>query len=138
MSAMLRFTVLTPDGPIIESEAVQKVRVRLADSSLLSVYPYHAPLMAETLDGDVLYMVDEQEKHVCLRSGIFFVHENVVTIHTGGKMGDEPSSVGAEVEEKQERRFDRLAAALMSTLRAHPQRIADEYQVLDSEPDGEV
>jgi F0F1-type ATP synthase epsilon subunit len=137
MSAMLRFTVLTPDGPIIESETVQKVRVRLADSSLLSVYPYHAPLMAETLDGNVLYTVDGQEKHVRLRSGIFFVRENVVTIHTGGTMEDDPSSVAVEVEEKHEQRFDRLAAALMSTLRAHPPRIADEYQALDSEPDVE-
>lgn len=133
MSVTLRLTVLTPDGSIVESQAVTKVRVRLVDGKLLSVYPYHAPLIAETLEGEVVYVIEEEEKRLCLRSGIFFVSENCVTVLTGGKLEYEAPQMPTETEERRTEHFDRLAATLMSTLRAHPQHVPEESSVSDVE-----
>ncbi len=135
MSANLRFSVLTPDGPIVDSQTVKKVRVRLMDGKLLSVYPYHAPLIAETLDGEVVYVVGTQEKRLNLRSGVFFVSEARVMIYTGGKLENELPQGPEKGEEKRTDRFDRLAAALMSGLHAHPQHIPDKSPALDSDLD---
>jgi F0F1-type ATP synthase epsilon subunit len=133
MSDTLHFSVLTPDGPLADMDAVKKVRVRLVDGALLSVYPYHAPLIAETMGGEVTYVVEEQEKRLRLRSGIFFVCDNSVTLYTGGEIDSESPHALAETEEYQAERFDRLAATLMSTLRAHPQRVSGDMQPGDSE-----
>lgn len=129
----LRFVVLTPDGSLVEMAAVKKVRVRLVDGALLSVYPHHAPLIAETMEGEVTYVAEEQEERLSLRSGIFFVCDNSVTLYTGGEIDSESPHALAETEEYQVERFDRLAATLMSTLRAHPQRVSGDRQPGDFE-----
>ena len=133
MPELLSFTVLTPSGPLVDVQEVMKVRVRLVDKGLLSVYPHHAPLIGETLSGEVLFIVGDQERRLNLRSGILFVWENSVSVYTSGKLGDESAELPAEGEVGQAERFDRLASVLMSTLRAHPQRVLRRSQPSDSE-----
>ena len=132
MPADLRFTVLTPSGPLVQDQEVSKVRVRLVDGGLLSVYPYHDPLIAETMPGRVLYVSEGSEEHLQLNGGIFFVCENTVTLYTSGRVGEESDQVGVENGWEGMERFDRLTEVLLSTLQAHPQRIPDEVGSEDS------
>ena len=126
MPAELRFTVLTPSGPLVRDPEASKVRVRLVGGGLLSVYPYHAPLMAETMTGEVLYVSKGSEERLQLNGGIFFVCENTVTLYTSGRVGGESDQAGVGNEREGMERFDRLTEVLLSTLQAHPQRFPDE------------
>jgi F0F1-type ATP synthase epsilon subunit len=133
MPELLSFTVVTPSGSLVDVQEVRKVRVRLVDKGLLSVYPYHAPLIGETLSGEVLFIVGDQERRLNLRSGILFVRENSISVYTSGELGEESTESRAEDEAERAERFDRLASVLMSTLRARPQRVSRRSQPSDSE-----
>jgi F0F1-type ATP synthase epsilon subunit len=133
MPAELSFTVLTPSGALIQDQRVRKVRVRLMDGGLLSVYPHHATLIGETMTGEVLYVSEGREEHLRLEGGIFFVVDNTVSLYTSGRVGEKSEQAGPINEEDGRARFDRLASVLMSTLQAHPPQDSSDGAVEDSE-----
>ena len=51
----MRLTVLTPAETLLEVEGVKWVRVQLADGGRISIWPGHAPLLAETVAAALRY-----------------------------------------------------------------------------------
>ena len=128
----MRLTVLTPAETLLEVEGVKWVRVQLADGGGISIWPGHAPLLAETVaaelryaDGPVPSQGDAPQSNVegtgehtlDLEGGIVQVQRDHVTILTSGALrhavtGRPPGG------DEDEARFDRLARALLTTLGA--------------------
>jgi F0F1-type ATP synthase epsilon subunit len=107
----LRLTVLTPSATVIDAEQVQWVHVKLAETKPLTVWPGHAPLLAETTS-EALRYADESGSHtVDLPAGVLQVRENTVTLFLAGTLGEQ-----AWPEEEGER-FDRLADTMLA---GHP------------------
>lgn len=119
--AGLHLTILTPDRTLLDVGDASRVRARLVDDALLSVYPGHAPLIAETLPGPVEYDTETGYGQLNVAEGILQVTADGVTVLTSGlERGDAP------VERPEgDRRFDRLARQLMMGLQAPPQPGAD-------------
>jgi len=122
MAALLRLIVLTPDRTLLDVTEATKVRVRLADDALLSIYPGHAPLIAETLPGPVAYDTVAGYGQLAIAEGILQVAAGEVTVLTSGLQREEPPLTTVEGDQ----RFDRLAKQLLMGLQAQPQTAADE------------
>ena len=120
MPERLHFTVLTPERVLLDVAAVRSLRVLLADGGWLSVYPGHAPLLAETVAGPVFYVTAAGTEEIALAEGIFSVSRDGVAIFTDG-LAEAPSAqqVAPSVAEADAATFDRLARTLMVTLGAH-------------------
>jgi len=117
----LRFVVLTPEKALLDVGGVRKVRVLLADGGWLSVYPGHAPLLAETVAGPVAYVTESGDAEIALTEGIVRIGDGTVTIFVGGLIGA-ASMLDIELDDDEENEmleFDRLAHVLMVTLGAH-------------------
>ena len=61
MARSLHLHVLTPAETLLRADA-QWVHVRLADGAGISIYPEHAPLLAETLTASLRY-ADSSGEH---------------------------------------------------------------------------
>ena len=121
MADPLRFVVLTPEKALLDVGGVRKVRVLLADGGWLSVYPGHAPLLAETVAGPVAYVTESGDAEIALTEGIVRIGDGTVTIFVGGLIGA-ASMLDIELDDDEENEmleFDRLAHVLMVTLGAH-------------------
>ncbi len=114
----LHLTVLTPAETLLDVEEVAWVQARLADGGPISIYPGHAPLLAETVTAPLRYADGSGEHTLDLEAGILHVDHDGVMIFTSGLAqpceGPQPSQ-GSDEE-----RFDRLARALLTTLQAQP------------------
>ena len=121
---LLRFVVLTPERTLLDVTGVRKVRILLSDGAWLSVYPGHAPLLAEAVAGAVTYVTDAGEREIALTESIVRIGNGAVTIFTGGLAGDASIlSVDAGAAEDKGVEFDRLAQVLMVTLGAHTSEV---------------
>jgi F0F1-type ATP synthase epsilon subunit len=103
---LLRLRVWSPAETLAEVEGVQWVHVELSEARPLTIWPGHAPLLAET-SGGARYADDQGTQTIELPPGILQVHENEVLILVGGVL--QPIQEEAE-------RFERLAGALLKTL----------------------
>ncbi len=119
MPDLLRFSVLTPDKTLLDVANVRKVRLRLADHGLLSIYPRHAPLLGETFAGPVTYTTAEGDETISLSESILQIFENDVTLFSGGELTASAAPTGAD-DEADAAHFDRLARVLMQSLQALP------------------
>lgn len=136
MPDLLRLSVLTPGKTLLDVANVSKVRLKLADGGWLSIYPRHAPLLAETLAGPVTYTIRADEQTISLSESILQVAENDVTLFTGGELAaftamtgegeDEDASDAADAAS--DAHFDRLARVLMLSLQASPAETSDEFE----------
>ncbi len=116
MTKSLSFTVLSPDSVIFEAENVTKVRARLRGDTWLSVYPGHAPLLAETLPGKLEYEINEHQSELILSAGILQVKQNHITVFVSkAHLADDnmDDSDAGRVE-----RYDKLSRMLMQSLDA--------------------
>lgn len=129
MARTLRLTVLTPAETLLDLGQAAWVQVRLADGGPIGVYPGHAPLLAETITAPLRYADPSGEHVVDLEAGILQVDGDGVTVFTSGshraREGSQPpldseSGAGAGSGEM---RFDRLARALLTAVRAQPEEI---------------
>ena len=120
MRDSLHFVVLTPERTLLDVIDVRKVRILLADGAWLSVYPGHAPLVAEMVAGEVTYVTDSGESEIALTEGIVRIGDGAVMVFTGGLV-DVASArhVGMDDTVDEVGEFDRLAQVLMVTLGAH-------------------
>lgn len=113
----LRLTVLTLAETLLDVEEVAWVRARLADGGGISIYPGHAPLLAETVTAPLRYANGSGEHVLELEAGILQVDRDGVTIFTSGL------TQTSEVSE--DKRFDRLARTLLTAMPAQPGDVLD-------------
>lgn len=113
----LRLTVLTLAETLLDVEEVAWVRARLADGGGISIYPGHAPLLAETVTAPLRYANGSGEHVLELEAGILQVDRDGVTIFTSGL------TQTSEVSE--DKRFDRLARTLLTAVPAQPGDVLD-------------
>jgi F0F1-type ATP synthase epsilon subunit len=114
--------VLTPVKTLIEAVGVAWAQIELADGGPIRIYPGHAPLLAETVDGHLRYADESGEHSLDLLAGILSTNLDGVTVLTAGRVEagstleweaegtPEDSKVG---EGAQEVRFERLVQALL-------------------------
>lgn len=116
MARHLRLTVLTPERVLLEVPNATKVRLRLADGGWLSIYPGHAPLIAETVVGPLQYETEEETGEVLLDAGVLQVTgaHQVVVLATSLESGQEAEIV----EEGDQFSCGRLAVHLLNSLQA--------------------
>ncbi|MCJ7549296.1 MAG: hypothetical protein MUQ30_06420 [Anaerolineae bacterium] len=117
MSRSLRLTVLTPDRVLLAVNSATRVRMKLADDAWLSVYPNHAPLIAEVLPGPVQYDADAESGELSIAEGIVQVTAGQVTVLTSGL---QRGPRAPETRAASDQQFDRLAKQLLTSLRAQP------------------
>lgn len=72
--------VLSVSGELLRLEKVGSVRVLLDDGSSLGIRPGHAPLIAATRGGDLVYELETGPQSVPIPAGILNVKDNVVSI----------------------------------------------------------
>lgn len=113
----LRLTVLTLAETLLDVEEVAWVRARLADGGGISIYPGHAPLLAETVTAPLRYANGSGEHVLELEAGILQVDRDGVTIFTSGL------TQTSEVSE--DKRFDRLARTLLTAVPPQPGDVLD-------------
>jgi F0F1-type ATP synthase epsilon subunit len=128
---LLRLIVLTPGKTLLEVANVSKVRLKLADGGWLSIYPRHAPLLAETMAGPLIYTTDAGEQTISLSESILQVAENDVVLFAGGELTASAAPVGeGEGEDAADAHFDRLARVLMLSLQALPAETAGDFETV--------
>jgi len=108
----LHLKILTPDGIILERNALTAVNVPLADGLPIGIRPGHAPLIAETVEGSVKYRTSTSEAEVELHAGVLEVRKNVIMILTAGKVSTTPPEISTQPEKE----FDRLMQTLIDKL----------------------
>ncbi len=113
---MLTLTILTPEKTLLQADAVHRVRLRLADGTWLSVFPRHAPLIAEAASGVVQYVTGEGEAAIAIGPGVLRVSPTRVLILTGHP--EEASGEGDMLVDAEPLRFERLAQVLVATFQA--------------------
>ncbi len=84
MTKPLRLMVLTPAEMLLDVENVAWVRAQLADGAGISIWPGHAPLLAETVTAPLCYANAAGEYTLNLEAGILQVDRNGVTVFTSG------------------------------------------------------
>jgi len=118
MGRRLDFRVLNPAKTLLEVEEAAWVHVRLADGTGLTIYPGHAPLLAETVTAPLRYADDAGEHVFNVESGILRVRRDEVRVFTRGESEAMAAPVPSAVSD--ERPFERLAQELRARLEEEP------------------
>jgi F0F1-type ATP synthase epsilon subunit len=119
----VRLQVLTPAETLLEVEEAGRVHVRLADGTGLSIYPGHAPLLAETVTAPVRYADESGEHTFDVEAGILQVEDRNVMVFTSGK--PEAAETPRPSAVAQEKQFERLARELQDRLQTEPENLLD-------------
>ena len=117
----IQLQIITPVATLIDITEASWVRARLADGAPISIWPHHAPLLAETVVGQLEYEDENGVAAVDVGAGILHVAHNMVTVLTLGEEVDY-----REIDSEDEQTFDRLADELLTTLHAPPAGALDE------------
>jgi F-type H+-transporting ATPase subunit epsilon len=123
MSKRLYLTVMTPAKTLLDAKEVLWVQARLTDGGTIGIYPGHAPLLAETVIGQLRYTDPSGEHVLDLKAGILQVDEDGVAVLTSGLV---QISEIVETPEISDVRFDRLAQALLAALQAQSANVSNE------------
>jgi len=110
--SLLSLNVLTPEGSILDEEALYSVNVPLADGCPIGIRPGHAPLIAETIQGSVRFRSLDGENQIELHAGVLDIRDNQVIILTPGKVSATP----LEITEEAKNDYDRLMTSLIEKL----------------------
>jgi F0F1-type ATP synthase epsilon subunit len=116
---------LTPAETLLDVGQAAWVQVRLADGGGIGIYPGHAPLLAETVAAPIRYADPSGEQALDLEAGILQVDGDGVTVFTSGSHPAREGPPPPRDSGSEELRFDRLARALLATIRAQPEDILD-------------
>lgn len=120
---MMHLQILTPAETLLEVEEAKWVHLRLADGTGLSIYPGHAPLLAETVTAPLRYADASGEHAFDVEAGILEVDDQGVMVFTSGKPEAVESPRPSAVAE--EKRFERLARKLQEKLQTEPERLLE-------------
>lgn len=123
MAKLLHLEVLTPAAKLLDVAEAEWVHLRLADGTGLSVYPGHAPLLAETVTAPLRYADQSGEQTFNIEAGILQVEDNTVMIFTSGQL--DAAEIGKPAAVSAERRFERLAQGLHARLEAEPEIVLE-------------
>ena len=107
MAELLRLRVWSPAETVADVEGVQWVHVELSQARPLTIWPGHAPLLAETTAESLSYADDAGTHTLSLSPGMLQVRENEVLILVGGGVLQASEEDGGE-------RSERLTDALLS------------------------
>jgi len=114
MSSTLELSVLNPAETLLKVREAAWVHLRLADGTGITIYPGHAPLLAETVTAPLRY-ADKAGEHVFnVEAGILQVDCDAVKIFTSGQ--SQRKDVPKTSAVSQEREFERLARELRARL----------------------
>lgn len=119
----MQLRILSPAETLLEVEEATWVHLRLADGTGLTVYPGHAPLLAETVTAPVRYADDSGEHAFDVEGGILEVDDQGVMVFTSGKPEAAESLRPSAVAE--EKRFERLARELQEKLQGEPEPLLE-------------
>jgi F0F1-type ATP synthase epsilon subunit len=108
VAELLRLVALTPSEALIDAENVEWVHVELVGRKGLTVWPGHAPLVAETAAEVVRYFDHTGLHAVDLPSGILQVEGSTVAFFLAGSVGERVWSQEEKV------RLDRLIEMLLT------------------------
>jgi F0F1-type ATP synthase epsilon subunit len=111
MAEPLQLTVVTSEGIALDVTGVSSVRLMLKGDVGLSLYPGHAPIIAEFLPGAIVYYVNEQEDMVHLPAGIMQLRNNHCKLFVNSIIRADNSEDLVSASE-----FDDFASILMKTL----------------------
>jgi F0F1-type ATP synthase epsilon subunit len=114
MADTLELRVVNPVETLLEVDEAEWVHVRLSNGTGLTIYPGHAPLLAETVDASLRYADADGEHVFKARAGILKVRDDEVAVFTGHESEAEKTPKPSAVAE--EREFARLARELRSRL----------------------
>ncbi len=96
----LTLQVITVEGILLDVVGVHWVKAELAGDIGVSVWPGHAPLLAETVPAPLRYGDSRGEHTLPLREGILHVEDGKVTIYTSPSVvleaGGEPGGDGGQ------------------------------------------
>ena len=106
MAELLRLRVWSPAETVADVEGVQWVHVELSQARPLTIWPGHAPLLAETTAESLSYADDGGTHVLPLSPGMLQVRENEVLILIGSVLQASEADSGE--------RFDRLTDALLA------------------------
>ena len=110
MADSLRLVVWTPEETLVEAIDVQWVHVHLSSGKGLTIWPGHAPLLAETV-AEALQYADKTSTHmVDLPPGTLQVRDDAVTLFLARTVGEQ----AWERTEEDSERLDRLAETLLA------------------------
>jgi len=110
----LSLLILSPEDILLERDNLTAVNVPLADGGAIGIRSGHAPLIAETLRGTILYRTEGEQSSIELLPGVLQIRENKVVILTAGQadQGQEP------MFQPQKIKFDRLMKTLVSKFKS--------------------
>ena len=132
MAEPLHLIVQTPDKTLLDAANLLSIQVQLADGGGIGILPGHAPLLGETAAGTLTYADETDEHTVELAAGILQIARGNVTIFTSGPAQEPPPTQTPDADQKH---FDRLASALLTTLNASPEGVMggrDDEETADS------
>jgi F0F1-type ATP synthase epsilon subunit len=109
----LRLVVWTPSEQLIDVDQVEWVHLGLVEDKALTIWPRHAPLLAETVAGPVRYADADGTHTVDLLPGVVHVREDTVSLYLPGALGEE-----AWPREEKGGGFERLARTMLRALEA--------------------
>lgn len=89
MAKPLRLVVWLPGETLLDVEEVDWVHFTLAGDKGLTVYPGHAPVLAETVADLVRYEQEGNVHSLDLPAGVLYVRDNVVTLFLSHMVGEE-------------------------------------------------
>lgn len=92
----MKLFVLTPEAVLLEVEDVTHLRAVLSDGGSIGIRPGHHPLLADTLDGDVVYTQDGEQHALAVRAGILRVEPEQATLYTSGRVEEKTAPPAAE------------------------------------------
>lgn len=120
LSELLTLRVVSPGQVIFEGSQIKRIVAQLPDGEI-AFFPGHTALLAETVDGAVVYDDGEKKSEIRLFGGILRMNENLVTIFTGGRLTEEAIDAGgsglfAESSEDEDQ-FSRFSQALVKRLK---------------------
>ena len=116
MVRTLELKVTNPVTTLLAVAEAEWVHVRLANGTGLTVYPGHAPLLAETASAPLRYTDGDGEHAFQVPAGILQVTADEVKVLTSSQSEKEKGSWPSAVSEEQ--RFERLARQLQRKLEA--------------------
>jgi F0F1-type ATP synthase epsilon subunit len=114
MTESLQLTVVTAEGIVHDVADISSVRLKLKGDVGLSLYPGHAPIIAELLPGAIVYYTNEQEARVNLPAGIMQLRDNHCQVFVNSIRGIDNIEDAVAASE-----FDDLTSTLMKTLGNH-------------------
>lgn len=77
--------ILTPEGLALRATDLEAINIPISDAGRIGIQPGHAPLLAETAKGNIVYKSEGEENQISLYPGVLEIRENNVVILTAGE-----------------------------------------------------